>query len=548
MLGLRGLKAKETHSSAFVAAVSAWIHLGSLVKSICSVDIPERFSKAGDLLKPLLKEFQTVLAKEGLRSQSPDVSQSSDVSLTPLASIISFFYGTDIDSKKDVVMIWNAIRRVLNLEVNSDREIKTDLFSSAPLLMQPDPFNSEGLNSSEAKFPSQSKDLPDEKELDSEPATVQEAINHAFQQRSKAFRLWSQSSSTGDMPAILQIELHRQKYNQDSRKWKKLTHKIAMNETVDCNGHQYTLYGMIVHRGGLDFSEFFSVLRPEGPGTRWLKYAGDSTSRAVEVLTTKQAVGDHEGGSSEESAAVAYIAIYVRTDQVSQVLSPSVRKEILRKAQEEAKGTASEPEKAKMPKATPFRVGKRDWCAAFPTENMYDSIRECHGSHLNRSFYRTEYKPDVLKENADSQVTEEPEKTEDPEKIEEQKIAEASEKTEEVQKAVPKDPLTQQVNVFVKRFDNEKQELVDFGTVKASGAMHIVQHLKEQLGIDNDESWDFYHEHTITIRSKNLISRSKMFFDLSYGNEPWDGILIIAQRRPTKEQYVRLVPTFLAKL
>ena len=274
---------------------------------------------------PALKEFQDILFKEGLRSES------SDVSLSSLSQVVSFFYGTEIDSRKDVVMVWDALRRVLNLEASLGRgsdagETKVDLFTNVVMLMQPDPFNPDSTKDSTVKFPEKSHIILDS-EPTSEPASVQEVIQSAFQHPSRAFRLWNHPTAMSPMPAVLQIELHRQDYNNETRKWKKLTHKIALNETIDCKDVQYTLYGMIVHCGGLDYHEYYSVLRPEGPGTRWLKYAGGtSSSRSVEVLTTKQAVSDHEGGESErESAAVAYVAIYVRSDAVSQILSSSLR-------------------------------------------------------------------------------------------------------------------------------------------------------------------------------------------------------------------------------
>lgn len=274
---------------------------------------------------PALNQFQDILFKEGLQSES------SDVNLSSLSQVISFFYGTEFDSRKDVVMVWDALRRVLNLEAtlshgNDAGKSKVDLFSDVAMLMQPDPFNPDSTTDLVVKFPQKPRCVSESLQA-TEPASVQEVILSAVQHRGKAFRLWDHPTAMLHMPSILQIELHRQDYNKDARRWKKLTHKIALDETISCNNCQYTLYGMIVHCGGLDYHEYYSVLRPEGPDTRWLKYAGETTSsRSVEVLTSKQAVTDHEGGESEkESAAVAYIAIYVRTDTVSRMLSSSLR-------------------------------------------------------------------------------------------------------------------------------------------------------------------------------------------------------------------------------
>ena len=443
-------------------------------------------------------------------------------------------------------MVWAALRRVLNLEASLGYghdigEGKPDLFSDIAMLMQPDPFNPETTASSIAKFTARPYEESSLSSL-TEPGSVQEAVRAAFQHPGKAFRTWQHPdggiSAVLDMPTVLQIELHRQDYNKETRRWRKLTHKIALNETVTCNDQDYTLYGMIVHCGGLEYHEYYSVLRPDGPGTQWLKYAGETGStRSVELLTTKQAVSDHEGGDSEpESAAVAYIAIYVRADKVSQVLSSELRKNVLREAERTAPPSAFRDSKpAKMPKATPFRIGKRDWCTAFEVDEIYDAIRGA--GHLSRIFYRTEGSASALRhiQMNDSRIANKLEKTQQ----NGDQPTEESKPNETLQKTTPEEPPTPEITVFVKQYDTLHQQLVDRGAFRTSGATAIIHFLREQLKIDKDETWDFYHEHTILIKSKHLIKRSASFFDLSYGDNPWDGILIIAQRRPTAEEYVK---------
>lgn len=207
----------------------------------------------------------------------------------------------------------------------------------------------------------------------------------------------------------------------------------------------------------------------------------------------------------------------------------------------------SKPEK--MPKATPFRVGKRDWCAAFEVDEIYDSIRGA--GHLSRSFYRTEGPDSALRQSQSSelQVAEEPKDVETALKNGDGSTEE-SKQTHDSQKTVPEEPPIPPITVFVKQFDTAQQQFVDRGAFQANGAATIVTFLREQLKIDKEETWDFYHEHTIQIKSKHLIKRSSMFFDLSYGDNPWDGILIIAQRRPTTEEYVKplFVHTIYSKL
>ena len=208
----------------------------------------------------------------------------------------------------------------------------------------------------------------------------------------------------------------------------------------------------------------------------------------------------------------------------------------------------SKPEK--MPKATPFRVGKRDWCAAFEVDEIYDSIRGV--GHLSRSFYRTEGPNSALRQcqNSESQMKEEPEEIVETAQQNSDQQTEESKQAPDSQKTVLEEPPIPQITVFVKQFDTLQQQFINRGAYQANGAATIVTFLREQLKIDKEETWDFYHEHTIQIKSKHLIKRSSMFFDLSYGDNPWDGILIIAQRRPTTEEYVKsfFVPAFLSKL
>jgi len=278
-----------------------------------------RFTEAGQPLMAALNEFQQLMIREGTKLECTDVSLSS------LSQVVSFFYGTEFDIRKDVVMVWQALKRVLNLEASlacSDGS-PNDLFSSVAMLMQPVPFDADSTTDPTTKSPGHPHAASDSEPV-GEPASVQETIRAGFERPGKEFRLWGQPKVMLDAPAILQIELHRQTYDKDARKWKKLTHKIALDETIDCNDHRYTLYGMVVHSGGLDYHEYYSIVRPEGPGRRWLKYAGEtSDNRSLEVLTTKQAIWQHEGGeSAEESASVAYVVIYIRSDLLSQVLTP----------------------------------------------------------------------------------------------------------------------------------------------------------------------------------------------------------------------------------
>lgn len=530
LLGVRGLKCREGPSSAMVAAVSAWMHLGNIVREASNLDIPDQLEGAGALLSPALKEFQEILVKEGL------MSESTEVNLSTLVLVLGYFYGVDIGSKRDVVLVWENLRRILNVETDLREPSRPnrDVCNDVVMLKQPDPFKGTDENEAYIVKPRNGELL----DASHEPTSVQEALDLTSKHRDRAFKAWEGAGGQEKSRAasVLQIELHRQSYNADERKWHKLTHKIHVDETVQCNQYRYTLYGIIVHRGGLDYSEYYSVLRPGGPGTQWIKYAGDASARSVEILTTKQAIDAHEGGGNDEYSSVAYVAIYVRTDRLIEVLAKDSRKETLRATLKRKSDQMSMSEQgANVEANVPFRVGRRYWRKALPaTTKIYESIRET--SHLSRTFYRTQYNGDepVAISAAPVTSTSEVGGVETVDKAEDK----AGDKAED--KVQDKGPATHQITVWLRVFDPSYQTLSEAEPSSTNGAANIIQHFREHLGAQDDETWDFYYEQGLAIRSKNLVKRSYTFFDLSYGDTTWDGMVYIAQRHPTKEEYAKL--------
>lgn len=323
-LAMTGVRAFECHhSSAMIAALSSWLHLSPVVDLIRNMQIPDPVWEAKLRQRPAFEELQDIMDVD--EHISP--TEEHELYLSNFLNILNF-YGAGVDSKMDVVMIWETLRRILNYEasgLNTAAECNSpnnNELNDVLLLKQPDPFNHDN---SSVKY--QPTPRHDQLEIhDSEPHSVQETIDLASLELSRAFRLWrsfaGESQIYVESPPVLQIELHRQSYFSNIRKWKKLTHRIEMNENIIFNSHEYALYGMIVHSGDLESKEYYSVIRPEGPGTRWVKYGGDNSPRKVEILTTKKAVQAHEGSgdSADGTAAVAYVAMYVRKNILSSVL------------------------------------------------------------------------------------------------------------------------------------------------------------------------------------------------------------------------------------
>ena len=335
MTGVPAFECQTYQSSAMIAAVASWMHLTPIKNLIRKTQIPDPVWEANKRMRPAFEELQDLYDE----AESSIPLEDHGVSLRGLVSILNF-YSANIDSKMDVVKIWETLRRVLNFEASGLDSVENgngsdrDMFNDILLLKQPDLLNHANPNTI---FP-----LSSQKRASlthgSEPQSVQETLDKAAFDETTMFRKWQsfegQIQETRQQPAVLQVELHRQSFAREARKWRKLTHHIKIDETIELNECHYTLYGMIVHSGDLESSEYYSVIRPEGPGTRWVKYAGDSHDRKVTILTSKQAIEAHEGASNdvEGTAAVAYIVLYVRTGDLSEILCTPFK----RKAKEES--------------------------------------------------------------------------------------------------------------------------------------------------------------------------------------------------------------------
>jgi ubiquitin C-terminal hydrolase len=62
-------------------------------------------------------------------------------------------------------------------------------------------------------------------------------------------------------PAILNIELDRQSFNEKTRTWQKLNDKVSLDDSITVKGQKYTLYGFITHDRDLQSGSFTSIVR-----------------------------------------------------------------------------------------------------------------------------------------------------------------------------------------------------------------------------------------------------------------------------------------------
>lgn len=324
--GLRRFTTGTLHSSAIISAVSTWLNLRTIADVILNMHIPNPIEESKSRPRPLFLALQDVVS-DYFNKRTP---REPEASLDGVIKAMEW-YGAELDSKMDVVAIWEIIRRILSYEASNTVNIADapDLFRSLLILRQPDPWRDEQpiLDSSASQGPK-----PPPHHI--EPHSVQEVFDFAVTEQPKSFTGWDdgighEPQNPSDLPSLFQIELHRQSYNKELRQWRKLTHHIKIDETLTVNllgsdqKLEYTLKGMIVHSGDLESKNYSAIVRrPQEEGASWVAFAGEQEEKSVTYLTRKQAVTSHEGSGDQATgdAAVAYVVLYERTDSVSRIL------------------------------------------------------------------------------------------------------------------------------------------------------------------------------------------------------------------------------------
>ena len=303
--GYRGLSAEEPASYSFVASLAPWLHLKSLRDLVLNLKIPDSVQEPLYRTRPLFEQLQEVIYKK----YSPKAS-SDAVSLFQLQQAFDWHEHSFVNSS-DVIEIWESLRNIMNIECHSQDPSgpKRDILEFIWTIRQNVPPPAVLPASSQAQASS-----------GKEPHSIQEILHDVMQDKNAKYKPWEGWTHRNEgFPDVLQVELHRQKYDTFARKWRKMTHKIKLDDSVVFNEVQYTLFSIIIHKGELGSGRFYSVVRPGGPNSPWVRYKSSVTS----YLTHRQAVESHEGKGEERygSESVAYIAIYVASEKLD-ILAP----------------------------------------------------------------------------------------------------------------------------------------------------------------------------------------------------------------------------------
>lgn len=308
LTGYRPLGDSVINHSAEVAGLASWLHIPPFCKIIQSIDVLEHLTNCDVKPKPLCDALQKLLWQLRRRTQSPQYVDTDAITST-LRNLREF--------SSDVSEFWERLRRTLELELagtEAGQEF-AKLFDSPAPVSVPGMDESPVVNTLPAQYNSRIC-----VRADSAQSTGQ-AVREYLQAKSGR---WS-------LPPVLHIELGRHTLDKSMR-WQLAFNKVELDEeldltpfVVDGQGTKYVLYGYVVHRGRRTSGKFFSILRPAGPGTKWLAFDDGSDNR-VECLTQKTAMGPHLGLKPSESVDhkkghdVPVNVMYVRSDMVSEFL------------------------------------------------------------------------------------------------------------------------------------------------------------------------------------------------------------------------------------
>lgn len=291
-----------------VAGLVAWLMISPVREVIQNIDILEHLQSSNVKPRPLCNALQRFLYSLRNDPPAPQLYVSAEGVMLTLRNLR--------ESSRDPIGFWEVLRRSLELELEgtSAKAELARIFDSGDTTNEvnclPREYNSRIV-------------LPAGK-----TSSIQSGLTSYLGGKPGK---WS-------LPPVLHVELARQTFDKPNHHWKMLLDRVRMDENLDLSNFvprdqngKYTIYGFVVHKGPRTSSKFYSILRPEGPGTRWLAFE-DASDRNVFCLTRKAAVEGHEGlDSSKDSDEknppdVAVAVLYVRNDVLADYLPKKLEK------------------------------------------------------------------------------------------------------------------------------------------------------------------------------------------------------------------------------
>ncbi|OJD28110.1 hypothetical protein ACJ73_00480 [Blastomyces percursus] len=309
LTGYRPMGASTVEYSFEVAGLVSWLLLAPFREIIQSVDILEHVTTPGVRPRPLCEALQKLLWV--LRTPHlPQLSVDTDSVTTTLRNLEEF--------SGDVMEFWERFRRSLELELEG-----TDAVEKLAKI-----FDGEATDEQSGAVNCFRGDFNSIIKISAETSNN---VESAVKQR------LSDKPGKWSLPTLLHVELSRQKFDKVSRQWKFISRRVRLDEELDLSdlvvesqSGKYSLYGFVVYKGERTSAHFYSILRPGGPGSRWLAFENEGDSR-IECLTTKAAIDAHEGSSPHDEPDdhrprhdVAVVVMYVRNDVLPQFLTGKI--------------------------------------------------------------------------------------------------------------------------------------------------------------------------------------------------------------------------------
>lgn len=310
LTGYRPLGGSISTHSPEVAGLASWIHLAPFCRIIQGVDILEHLTNSDVKPRPLCDALQKFLWE--LRGCDEPLEYADTDGITSVLNNLR-------EHSSDVPEFWERLRRTLELEIGGTDAAKqfAKLFDS-PTVDELD----------DGPIPGPVHTLP--KDFNSRICVPAEKVKST---REALERYLSARPGRWLLPPVLHIELDRQKLDMLARQWCLVYDRVELDEALDLNpwvlqGHcgNYVLYGYVVHRERRTSGKFLSILRPGGPGTKWLAFDDSRDDARVECLTHKAALQSRIGVDTSQSVDhrrghdVAVVAMYVRSDALDDFL------------------------------------------------------------------------------------------------------------------------------------------------------------------------------------------------------------------------------------
>ncbi|KAL9093272.1 MAG: hypothetical protein Q9165_004013 [Trypethelium subeluteriae] len=293
MTGLHSLSspARGTDGN-IVAAISAWMLLRPFRELLYGVQIPDPLQDARRQSMPVVEQLQSLL----FQMRQSKSSRSGKISLDDLMDKLEYYGLAEPVQKMDIIEIWEVLRAKMEDELQG-----TPWCNSLSVIFGPAKDQIRGIPNHRVKI-------------------------KGYKSLAKAVE-GMDTSLIHDPPnaQVLCLELDRQTFDPESRRWKKLTDKVSLDDRVTIQGVSYILYGHISHRGELQSGSYYSTLRPLGRGGKWYRYNNRSSDCKVTCITQREAA--HEEGYASKSSrdankGVAYIAIYIREQMLEMLHRP----------------------------------------------------------------------------------------------------------------------------------------------------------------------------------------------------------------------------------